>query len=464
VLLGDFDELTLDFDDEKRIVFAVGNGVLFELPGAKKSFPPFEEALPEPEEISGQATIEARIFYQLVDAAQAKREVIDKGAAPGDLAPFWVYIENERLGFGVNWEELGLTRYSAQTSGAIGTICTQVNSEYLKSLVTVFDPTDSIDVSIPEFNTHPIVLFNGSTIALLMALTPHKVMIRQHLEKVLEEEFGFLAKVPDENDHYPIGRRGTQILGRLVDDDDLLVLRLFAILLDECDESPDLLRELNDLNDGLSFTKLILRDRTIVAEVDLLAEDIQGHEIRTAAERIMGVAHSVIPTLAVVLGGRQLEDPHTQRLNRHRGTIVEAEIMPGKFVCLNGPHSIEEWAFPGVIHVVTGWSPEGVELTDEAASSVNHQIAADILAMGGRFVLGTGHAPDLQNSEPSIVAWGISREQALDIGRRASRDTIIEMDSDEVRLVTVREEVIELRPRRETPVFEEDNEQLSKYQ
>lgn len=451
VLFGDIDELTLEFDPHGEVVTAYGDGVQFKLPGVKRSFPPFEEALPAPEAIAGHARIESLKFHQLVHAAQAQREIVTDEKAPDDLAPFWVYIENERLGLGVNWQQLGLSRYSVHAEGASGEICLQVNSQYLRSLITVFDPSDILDVSIPEFNTHPIVLTNGSTVALLMGLSSHKVMVRSRLEKVLEDEFGFLAKVPDANDHYAIGRRGTQIKGRLVEDEDgIMVLRLFANLLDECAESPDLLRELNDLNDGLSFTKLFLRDSIIVAEVDLLADEIEGHEIRTAAERIMGVAHTVIPTLAVVLGGRQLEDPRTQRLNRHRGTVVEAEVLPGQCMFLNGADAIEEWVFPGVVHVVTGWFPEGVELTDEASSSVNHQIAADILAMGGRFVLGAGHAPELDASEPSIVAWGISREQALDIGARASRDTIIEMDADEVRLVTVRGEVIEQRPRSAT--------------
>ncbi|MFM7872945.1 MAG: hypothetical protein ACKPBG_14880, partial [Actinomycetota bacterium] len=255
VLLGATDELTLEFDPDEGVVTASGIDVQFKLPGVRRTFPPFEDALPAPEAIAGRARIESLQFHHLVHAAQAQREIVTDENAPDDLAPFWVYIENERLGLGVNWQELGLSRYSVHSEGATGKICMQVNSQYLRSLITVFDPSDILDVSIPEFNTHPIVLTNGSTVAILMGLSPHKVMVRTRLEKVLEDEFGFLAKVPDANGHYPIGRRGTQIKGRLVEDEDgIMVLRLFANLLDECESNPDLLRELNDLNDGLSFT------------------------------------------------------------------------------------------------------------------------------------------------------------------------------------------------------------------
>jgi hypothetical protein len=44
--------------------------------------------------------------------------------------------------------------------------------------------------------------------------------------------------------------------------------------------------------------------------------------------------------------------------------------------------------------------------------------------------------------------WGIERDDALDIGRAAHRDAILEIDADEVRLLTTRGDVAESWNRR----------------
>ena len=80
---------------------------------------------------------------------------------------------------------------------------------------------------------------------------------------------------------------------------------------------------------------------------------------------------------------------------------------------------------------------------------MNSQIGADVLQMGGRFVSGAGVSRDGTYSEPSLVIWGLSREQAREIGRKASQDAVFEVVDEEVRLVACFTDQVEALPRRD---------------
>lgn len=139
---------------------------------------------------------------------------------------------------------------------------------------------------------------------------------------------------------------------------------------------------------------------------------------------------------SVVLGGALVGDPDEERRAIYRTTIIDAEVTPGMSTTLNGPLGATVWPFPGVVHVITGWNPQGVVRDDESNSDINIRIAEDILRRGGRFVHGHGRSPDGQYVEPSVVAWGLSRDEAAGMGRRAKQDSIFEIDGDVVRLVS----------------------------
>jgi len=223
---------------------------------------------------------------------------------------------------------------------------------------------------------------------------------------------------------------------------------VFSMLLEECEPTEELLRELNDLNTTATFVRLFLEDDVVIAEADVVAEHMTRSELNAVAGRVWTIAQNVIPTLAAVLGGTQFEDPFLGRLGKYRTTRVEAEVFRGKTVFLNGPDAIEEWPFPGPVHVVTAWFPEGVDLSENDAADINRQIAKDILAANGRFVLATGYPSESDQPEPSLVAWNIGRDTALGIGNAACRDAILEIDADHVHLLTVRGDIEESWARR----------------
>ena len=114
---------------------------------------------------------------------------------------------------------------------------------------------------------------------------------------------------------------------------------------------------------------------------------------------------------------------------------------------LNGPDGVEAWPFPGPVHVITGWNPQGVSLGEQSHEDVNHRIASDILRLGGRFVHGAGRSTDSAQSEPSLIAWGLDRAIALRLGRQAMQDSIFEIDADNVHLLSCIDDRVSTWPR-----------------
>lgn len=444
-------DITLTVDSETNTLVVEGPNAKFSLPTQHPTFPDIDGRMLTDDLVGASATVRAQHFFDLVRTAMVIREEHEERRdenGPVFPAPFWLFIESKKVGVVADWQSVGETRLEIQGDDVSGQRYTMVNPHLLLSIIRIFDDTDDIVIKIPQTTDCPIALESASRAALLMPLQTRMFSARRHLEHVLTEEFGHLSAIMDDDGNYPISRRESEIFGRLVSDDDVPVCRVFAKLLDECDASEELLRELNDLNASSTFVRLYLQDGVITAEADVAAEHVTRSELSTAAERVWSMAHNVIPTLAAVLGGRQFEDPLMQRLEKYRTTLVEAEVFPGKNVFLNGPEAIEEWPFPGPVHVVTAWYPEGVSLSEVDAADINRQIAKDVLQADGRFVLATGIPSEGDRPEPSLVAWNIGRDTAREIGRAACRDAILEIDADEVRLVRCRGDFEESWPRR----------------
>ncbi len=444
-------DVTLTVDTETNTLVIEGGQACFTLPTQHSEFPDVDGRMLTDDVVGAQITVRAEVLYDLVKTAMILREYSeDEYDEHGTVfpVPFWIFIDVGKVGAVVDWETVGQSRFQVNGDNASGSRYTMVNPHLLKSIIRIFDQTDELTFKIPTTVDHPISLESGSRAALLMPLQTRMARARQHVEQVLTEEFGHLAAIMDKDGNYPISRRGSQIFGRLVSDDGVPVFRIFAMLLEECEANEELLREINDLNTAASFVRLFVNEDVVIAEADVVAEFMTANEVSTAAERVWAMAQNVIPTLAAVLGGTQFADPLLQRLDKYRTTIIEAEVFPGKKVFVNGPDAIEKWPFPEPVHVVTSWYPEGVDLSEIDAADINGQIAKDILLADGRFVLATGFPSENDRPEPSLVAWNIGREKALEIASAACRDAILEIDAEHVHLLTVRGDIAESWSRR----------------
>ena len=124
-----------------------------------------------------------------------------------------------------------------------------------------------------------------------------------------------------------------------------------------------------------------------------------------------------------------------ERFGFYRATVVEAEVVPGKTSVLSGAGATPDWPFPGVVHVITGHDPAGEHLGAQANAAANRAVAVSVMELGGRFVIGAGTAVDGSHAEESLVVWGLTRDQAVAVGRAARQDAIFELDAEEIRLV-----------------------------
>lgn len=266
-------------------------------------------------------------------------------------------------------------------------------------------------------------------------MKPNGSIIREAIEEVISRVAGSLATVRDGDGDYPLKRHGLPVYGRLLDSVEPPVFQVFSILMVDVEHSLELMDELNDLNQTLTFARTIWVDGQILAEVDLVAHTLDDDELRVAVDRVTSIADRISPLIQAMFGGDVAQDPAERRWRLYRDTIVEAEILPGRAVPLNGPAAPTDWLFPGPVHVLTGWDPQGVSRSAELNEDINAFIAADVLRMGGRFVFGAGRSVDGDHVEPSLVVWGLDRSQARELASRASQDAIFEIDESEVRLV-----------------------------
>jgi len=446
--VGDGDEATLhlfEVNGRPRCAIA-GPGGSVEYTDLQHGYPDIEPRIPLADDIGATAVVNASQFHQAVSAAMTTRE-LDENGSPVDGhfkmgvtdTKFWLYAHSPAVG-GAEYV------VAADVEG--DSVWVQLNPRYLLSLIELFEPGDDIVVKLPRFNSVPVVLQSDRVLALLMVIKSEWTLVRERVESLLEQVCGHLAVRRDDDGDYPLRRTGTPVYGRLLYETDPILLQVFAIVLSGIDASPELYEELNALNAGSTFSRLFHYEGQVLAEVDLVAGTIDEDELRTAIGRIREVAETIMPTLSAVLGGNLVEDPVESRMRMYRTAIIEAELLPDRPAELNGPDAVEDWPFPGSVFVLTGWNPQGVPLGDRSHESINLAIAEDIIRSGGRFVHGTGRSPDGEHREPSLIAWGLSRAEAVAMGRKANQDAIFEVDAAEVRVVSCIGDRVDRWPRR----------------
>lgn len=407
----------------------------------------FDGVFPDDDELRGTATVESGRLSAMAVAAQHERRSGDD-----EQRSMWLEISDGEISGSVYWgADLGAFDYRLNVDNARGKVAVRVNPRYLETLLDVFPHDAEVQVGFPRYVSQPVVFTDGAMTALLMPVRTPEQVLRDRVEEVINDVVGHLGVVRDDDGDYPLLRRGTPVYARLLFVHDPSVLQVFAVLVDDIAASAELYSELNDLNASSTFARLFHIGEQVLAEVDLAAHSLDAHELRVALNRILTVANEIVPTLSAVLGGIPVNDQVSRRFQNYRNTVVEAEVTPGVMVPITGPDAVAPWPFPGVVHVITGWNPQGVVFDQDRNDHINREIAKDIIAKGGRFVHGVGreaHDPD-GYAEPSLVAWGLERDQAISMGHRASQDAIFEITDSEVRLVSCFDDHIDVWSRGE---------------
>lgn len=317
--------------------------------------------------------------------------------------------------------------------GVVGDVLLQVNLNLLGPLLAQFRDTEDVHVVFPKFVRDPIVIQSDETVACLMPLKTAGVLAREHVEEVIEQQYGHLALQRDDDGDYWLRRHGQLIFGRLREDSTPIALEVFGVLLRDVELNAELLKEINQINVSSPFVKITHEDSNVFVSDELVAESLDSVELVNSVSKIAKALEDYSQTLSVVYGGVSDSDPAELRWNRYRDTIVQAELSPERLFDLNGPDGIRDWPFPGNVFVISGWNPQGVHVDGEF---VNSRIAADVMHLGGKFVLGAGVSSDGDHREPSLVVWGLQRSQVLELALKASQDAIFEISSAEISLVS----------------------------
>jgi hypothetical protein len=333
----------------------------------------------------------------------------------------------------VNVDFVGPSHASLVGGNITGDVSLEVNLRLLSQIMDFFDPLSEIHVSLPKFVRDPMMIQNEDTVALLMPMKTSLVMAREHIEEVIEQQFGNLALKRDADGDYPLRRHGHLIYGHLLTDSNPVLLRVFGVLLRDVQATPDLLQEINQINATNQYFKIYHYDNLVVASDDLVAESLDAVELATSVSKVARAIEEFSQTLSIVFGGEKHEDPAEIRWSQYRDTVVCAEFYPDQYSYLNGAGAVKEWPFPGRVHVVSGWNPQGINVD---GNFVNSQIAADVMQLGGKFVQGAGVSSDGTYSEPSLIVWGLDREQMRELARKANQDAIFELTAGEISLVS----------------------------
>jgi len=420
-------------EDLKQYLRLTGMGGSLTVERPEHEFPDFDQTLEACGEIAAQAKVNAGYLYGLIKATRVSRFPLEDDDE--DHAPDYGFsISDQGVGVEIDWPGLGRSTYRVFADVTGNPVSRVLAPRALDHLVKQFESSDEVTITVPDDETQP-VFFGGTSIVGALQPRVKEDPLRERVEIVIDEAVDMLGVQRNELGDYPLHRRVVPVFGRL-DDNNPTAFQVFAVIVDEVLATTDLLVELNDLNRNLGFARLIHADRQVVAQVDLPAATMVSDELSDAIECIVDIAERVMPMLAAVYGGHEAVDPESSRWDAYRSMVIEAEVRPGKSSRLNGERAASAWPFPGPVYVLSGWNPQGVAMDDLASDSVNAMISQDILLGGGRFVHGRAFLPDGDHSEPSLIAWGLGREDAITIGRKASRDAIFRIDADEVRLLS----------------------------
>lgn len=240
-----------------------------------------------------------------------------------------------------------------------------------------------VTVVMPETEDAPVQFFGRDSAAVVKPRPSRARLAQDHVEAVIRECFDTVAAERDADGDYPLFRHRVPVFGRLDLSSDPLWLQVYTVLLSNIERTPELLEELNDLNQHMSFAPLyhqVTEDGVgqVVSEIDLLAETLDPAELHTAVQRIHELAINITPTLAAVFGGDVAADPAEVRWLSYGDTVVEAELVPETLTALTGAEGIEPWPFPGPVYVITGWNPQGVSLGEARHRGVNQRIADEV--------------------------------------------------------------------------------------
>jgi hypothetical protein len=281
-----------------------GDGYELQLPGHPGDFPEWRKAL---EMVTGTVVeISADVFRQ----ACASASVVPWGEEdPGDVLA-WIFGKDGRLVFQAQWETLPDTVMVVETQTPLpDSVPVLVNMGRLRHLLSaIVEPT--VTLTLPSTVSTPIGLESGDYRAVLMPVDRWSGE-RRRLQELLCEFLGVDSVTTDDDGDYPIEvNESAQMYVRLKTDARPISAQVFSVLASNVPLSRELLEELNTLNASLAYAKLIWAEGAVMAEMDIVVEDLDMSELSNALTVVRNTTLQYQDVLSAFFGAVEEGEPH----------------------------------------------------------------------------------------------------------------------------------------------------------
>lgn len=128
---------------------------------------------------------------------------------------------------------------------------------------------------------------------------------RSHLETLIERITGIPKATPDEDGDYLIPTVQAGFFAR-VDGTDKPVFRVYSVVSDGVEKTPELLDMLNDINSRLAFLRVMWVREQVMMESEMLALTADIEDFLQVCQRIASASDQFGPELIRRFGGRSL--------------------------------------------------------------------------------------------------------------------------------------------------------------
>ncbi len=356
----------------------------------------------------------------------------------------WLEFDGTTMAVVRQWDGLGETRFELPAQG--GANCkVPVALEDLGPLISVFREGD-VEVGIPKDAFSTLRIEQDDMVAFFMPLDPDKPG-RDRVVDVLVEVFGEDVVHTDEHGDFQLGLFGVPVYARYTQGSPSY-LTIFANVLYDVDETPELLAEVNKLNGNARPAKVVVDGGVVTVCGALVAATIDAPEVAALVTEVRDVADGLGPTLAAYFGGTTSRSVEDERWEGYLAAEVAAEVVPGRWQVLHGADAVAELPHSGgPLFVVTAFNPHGRVREHWQNEQENSQLAAQLLAsgaslsravggaVGGRAEGLPGAASETAIAEASFLVWGVDERVVADAARDFGQEAYFVLEGDQVSVV-----------------------------
>lgn len=342
-------------------------------------------------------------------------------------------IDNDDLRLDVNWG-LGEATSLTLPVDSEGTGATTIALGLMTHMLSFFGP-ETIKVEIPEGTRTWLRFQQGDLTAHVARPRPFDRELTR-ITECIESLFGEDAAQRDENGDFRLTRYGPPIYARFIPQTPAR-LTLSAEVLQGVPESFAVLKELNDLNTGQSFSRVTWQNGRIIASSELVARTLDVAELEASFDAIRTTAAEIAPLIQALYGGVDITPSEDSRWEAYLDAVVSIETRPNRWQNLTGSDALRLWNLPPELWVITAENPFGRMRSMEQNEEAMANLAATIISAGGPVMRAIGSSPDGTYQESSFATWGLSEEVIMQIARAFDQESIFRLTAYDVEVVGV---------------------------